>query len=84
MLKKKFPVQERVAAGVSYKDMLKELGILGALIIISLIVFEVGNFFNLSLTIEIILIIVFTAAFGFCPAYLPFGISTCSIEKEKT
>ncbi len=65
MLKKKFPVQERVAAGVSYKDMLKELGILGALIIISLIVFEVGNFFNLSLKLEIILIVVFTAAFGF-------------------
>lgn len=65
MLKKKFPVQERVAAGVSYKDMLKELGVLGALIIISLIVFEVGNFFNLSLMVEIILIIVFTAAFGF-------------------
>lgn len=65
MLKKKFPVQERVAAGVSYKDMLKELGILGALIIISLIVFEVGNFFNLSLYLEIGLILVLTAAFGF-------------------
>ena len=65
MLKKKFPVQERVAAGVSYKDMLKELGILGALIIISLIVFEVGNFFNLSLAVELGLIIVFTVAFGF-------------------
>jgi MFS family permease len=65
MLKKKFPVQERVAAGVSYRDMLKELGILGALIIISLIVFEVGNFFSLSLAVEIGLIILLTAAFGF-------------------
>ncbi len=64
MLNKKFPVQERVAAGVSYRDMLKELGILGALIIISLIVFEVGNFFSLSHTLEIILIILFTGAFG--------------------
>jgi MFS family permease len=65
MLKKKFPVQERVAAGVPYKDMLKELGILGALIIISLIVFEVGSFFSLSLTVEIGLIILLTAVFGF-------------------
>ena len=27
----KFPENERVAAGVSYKDMLKEIGALGAL-----------------------------------------------------
>ncbi|HBH83225.1 MAG TPA: MFS transporter [Bacteroidales bacterium] len=64
MLKKKFPVQERVAAGVSYKDMLKELGILGALIIVSLMVFEIGNFFNLFRTVEIVLIILITGAFG--------------------
>jgi fucose permease len=65
MLNKKFPVQERVAAGVSYKDMLKELGIIGALIIISLIVFEIGSFFNLPLMVKIILIILLTGAFGF-------------------
>jgi len=64
MLNKKFPVQERVAAKVPYKDMLKELGILGALIIVSLIVFEVGNFFSLSAATEIILIILITGAFG--------------------
>jgi MFS family permease len=65
MLKKKFPVQERVAAGVSYLDMLKEMGILGAIIIISLIVFEVGNFFSLSLAVEVGLIILLTLTFGF-------------------
>jgi MFS family permease len=65
MLKKKFPVQERVAAGVSYMDMLKELGIFGALIIISLIIFEIGNFFSLSLATEIVLIILLTGTFGF-------------------
>lgn len=64
MLGKKFPVQERVVAGVSYKDMLKELGILGALIINFLIVFEVGNFFHFSLVIEIVLIVILTGAFG--------------------
>ena len=65
MLKKKFPVQERVAAGVSYLDMLKELGIIGALIIISLIVFEVGKFFSLSLAVEIGLIVLLTLTFGY-------------------
>lgn len=64
MLGKKFPVQERVAAGVSYKDMLKELGILGALIIISLIVFEVGNFFNIALVLKIVIIVALTGTFG--------------------
>ncbi len=64
MLNKKFPIQERVAAGITYRDMLKELGILGALIIVSLIVFEVGNFFSLSQSTEIILIILFTSVYG--------------------
>ena len=30
------------------------------------------------------LVPIFTAIFGFCPAYLPFGISTCPTPKEKT
>ena len=64
MLRKKFPVQERVAAGISYKDMLKELGILGALIIVTLIVFEVGRFFNLSLIVELVVVILLTSIFG--------------------
>jgi MFS family permease len=64
MLKKKFPVQERVAAGVSYKDMLKELGILGALIIVTLIVFEIGNFFSFSLGLKVALIAIITGIFG--------------------
>ena len=33
MLKHKFPVQERVAAGVSYRDMLREFGWAGCLIV---------------------------------------------------
>lgn len=40
---KSFPVQERVAAGVSYKDMLKEVGALGALIISYMIFAEIGR-----------------------------------------
>lgn len=39
----KFPVNERVAAGVSFRDMLKEVGFFGSLLITTLIVFELGN-----------------------------------------
>ena len=33
LIKETFPVQERVASGVSYKDMLKEFGVFGALVV---------------------------------------------------
>jgi len=46
MIGHKFPVHERVAAGVSYHAMLREVGILGALIIVSLMTFEVGRVFT--------------------------------------
>ncbi len=64
MLGKSFPVNERVQAGISYKDMLRELGVLGALIIISLMVLEVGNVFNFSNWLIITLIVALTASFG--------------------
>ena len=64
LLRKKFPVHERIVAGVSFKEMLKEVGIIGALIIISLMVFEVGNFFNASLLLKIIIIVIFAGSFG--------------------
>ncbi len=40
MLGCRFPVNERVAAGVSYKDMLREFGAVGALIVSGLVVME--------------------------------------------
>jgi MFS family permease len=43
MLTCRFPVNERVAAGVSDREMLKEFGILGAFIVGGLIVFEVSR-----------------------------------------
>jgi MFS family permease len=43
MLTCKFPVNERVAAGVSFRDMLKEVGLLGAFLVSVLIVFELSN-----------------------------------------
>ncbi len=46
MIGRHFPPNERVAAGVPYRDMLKEAGFLGALIITALIVFEVTRVFE--------------------------------------
>ena len=64
MLNKKFPVHERVKAGVSFREMLSEVGILGALIIVSLMVFEVGNFFNSALWLNIVIIVIIVGVFG--------------------
>src|SRR5688572_23766624 len=46
LLPMRFPVQERVAAGVSYRDMLAEFGILGALVVAFLVVLQLMDFFN--------------------------------------
>ncbi|RYZ96620.1 MAG: MFS transporter, partial [Sphingobacteriaceae bacterium] len=43
MLPHKFPINERVKAGISYLEMLKEVGFGGALIIVGLIIFQLGS-----------------------------------------
>ncbi len=43
LIREKFPLNERVAAGVSYKDMLREVGFLGFFIMVLLICSEVIN-----------------------------------------
>jgi len=45
LLGRRFPVHERVKAGVTYKGMLQEAGIVGCLIVVGLIVWEVTNVF---------------------------------------
>jgi MFS family permease len=45
MLGRRFPINERVAAGVSYRAMCREVGIVGAAIIVGLIVRELGTVF---------------------------------------
>lgn len=42
----KFPVNERVATGVSYRDMLSEFGVLGAAIVGVLVSLQLMDFFN--------------------------------------
>jgi Major Facilitator Superfamily. len=63
-LKKRFPLNERVQAGVSYREMLQEVGAIGALIIVSLIVFQLGSVFGWPLWLNITLIALTTALFG--------------------
>ncbi len=43
---RQFPINERVAAGIPYKDMLKEVGAIGALIIAIMVFQEIGRIFN--------------------------------------
>ena len=63
----RFPVNERVKAGVSYMEMLKEVGIAGTLIIVALIVFQLGSedIFAWSTTAKVIIIMAIVGLFGF-------------------
>ena len=55
LLGRKFPVQERVKAGVSFKEMLQEPGFISWAIAALLIVMEVGRVFELEMTIKAIM-----------------------------
>jgi MFS family permease len=46
LIKKEFPQNERVAAGVSYKEMLQEFGFGGALLVSFLVVLQLNDFFE--------------------------------------
>lgn len=59
-----FPVHERVSAGVTYRDMLAEVGAIGAFIIVALMTYELGNVFGLNNMVKWPIIIVATVAFG--------------------
>ncbi len=65
LFNERFPMHERVAAGISYRDMLREVGAVGALIIATMVVMEVGRIFGLSLVTEILLIILLTGGYAY-------------------
>lgn len=46
LIKQKFPPNERVAAGVSYREMLQEFGIGGAALVSFLVVLQLNDFFQ--------------------------------------
>ena len=59
-----FPQSERVAAGVSYRDMLAEAGFVSAFIVAVLMILELGRVFGWSSTIEWVLIAGITIGYG--------------------
>jgi MFS family permease len=65
LLPHRFPVNERVKAGVSYLEMLKEVGVAGALLIVSLIVFQLGSVFGWTTATNVIITLVIVGLFGF-------------------
>ncbi|MDA0707098.1 MAG: MFS transporter [Proteobacteria bacterium] len=65
LFRRSFPVNERVASGVSYNAMLKEAGGLGALIVLYLIISEIGRVFNIDPWISTGIAVAMAAAFGF-------------------
>lgn len=65
MIARKFPLNERVQAGVSYKEMLQEVGAGGALIIVALIIFQLGAVFGWTTATNVIITLLITAGFGY-------------------
>jgi len=49
-------------------------------VLLGLVIIALGIYFNSWLG-AIGIIPLFTAAIGWCPIYLPFGLTTCSTEK---
>jgi len=64
MLRAKFPVHERVKAGVPFKEMLQEAGVIGAAIVVIIMVAEIGRIFQWSLTAEIIIAALLIIPYG--------------------
>jgi MFS family permease len=60
----KWPVQERVQAGVSYKEMLQEAGIIGAGIVIIIMMGEIGRLAEFSFWTWIIISVVIIVLYG--------------------
>jgi MFS family permease len=66
LVRVEFPRQERVAAGVSYKEMLSEFGILGAAVVGLLVTLQLMNFFpdgnrTLFICIGVAMVVLFGA-----------------------
>ena len=61
----RFPVQERVAAGVSYQAMLREVGIIGAAICATLIMAEIGRVFSFPGWLTLAFILALTGIYAY-------------------
>ena len=65
MFARKFPLNERVKAGVSYLDMLKEVGVGGMAIVTTLVVFQIGSIFEWHTTVNLAISILIICLFGY-------------------
>lgn len=64
LIKVKFPINERVASGVSYREMLAEFGIIGAVIAFGLVFMQLEQIFKWGTGVTIATIVVSVAAYG--------------------
>ena len=64
LLPRSFPPSERVAAGVSYREMLAEAGFISAFVVALLMVFEVSRVFGWPDALKWGLIVAITAGYG--------------------
>jgi len=64
LIPRTFPQSERVAAGVSYREMLAEAGFISAFVIALLMIFEIARVAELSDVVKWVLIAVLTIGYG--------------------
>jgi MFS family permease len=64
LLPRQFPASERVAAGVSYREMLAEAGFLSAFVVAGLMVYAIGEWFQLSQGVKWGIIAALTIGYG--------------------
>lgn len=64
LFRTRFPVSERVASGVSYRDMLAEAGYLSALVVVTLVMLEIGRLAGLSPTAVVVAVALLTGAYA--------------------
>jgi MFS family permease len=64
LLPRSFPQSERVAAGVSYREMLAEAGFVSAFVVAALMVYAIAEWFDLSNTVKWVIIAALTAGYG--------------------
>ena len=65
MLGRRFPINERVSAGVSYREMLSEVGVIGAAMVVGLIIRQVGTVFEWRTVVQLVVWAVLVGAFGY-------------------
>jgi len=64
LIGRRFPVHERVQAGVPFKAMLQEVGVIGMLIVASIMISEIGRIFAWSMTIQVLIVAVLVIGYG--------------------